>query len=57
VLEGERKRSTGVGIGWERRRELGRGPENEIDRRKRAPQPSQNWQKMAQFSESGTAGH
>ena len=29
VLEGEEERSTGVGVGWERRRELGRGPEKE----------------------------
>ena len=57
VLEREEERSTGVGVGWERRRELGRGPENEIDRRKRAPQPSQNWQKTAQFPEGSTAGH
>ena len=57
VLERERERSTGVSVGWERRKELGQGPENGIDRTKWAPQPSQNWQKMAQFSESGTAGH
>ena len=57
VLERERERIMGVGVGWERRKELGRGPENEIDRRKWAPQPSQNWQKTTQFSKSGTAGH
>ena len=57
VLERERERRTGIGVDWERRKELGRGPENGIDRRKRAPQPSQNWQKTAQFSEGGTAGH
>ena len=39
----EKERSTGIDVGWERRKELGRGPENEIDRRKQAPQPSQNW--------------
>ena len=57
VLERERERSTGIGVGWERRKELGRGPDNGIDRRKRAPQPSQNWQKTAQFLEGGTVGH
>ena len=30
----EKERSTGVGVGWERRKELGQGPENGIDRRK-----------------------
>ena len=34
VHERERERRTGVGVGWERRKELGRGPENGIDRRK-----------------------
>jgi len=29
VLEREGERSTGIGVGWERRRELGRGPEKE----------------------------
>jgi len=29
VLEREEERSTGVGVGWERRRELGRGLEKE----------------------------
>ena len=29
VLEREEERSTGVGVGWERRRELGRGSEKE----------------------------
>jgi len=57
VLERERERRTGVGVGWERRKELGRRPENGIDRRKWASQPSQNWQKTAQFSEGGTASH
>jgi len=34
------ERSMGVSVGWERREELGQGPEKEIERRKRAPQPS-----------------
>ena len=29
MLEREEERSTGVGVGWERRIELGRGPEKE----------------------------
>ena len=29
VLEREEKRSMGVGVGWERRRELSQGPEKE----------------------------
>ena len=57
VLGREEERSMGIGVGWERREELSRGPEKEIDRRKWVPQPSQNWQRTAQFSESGTAGH
>ena len=36
---------------------VGSGAREGISRRKRAPQPSQNWLKTAQFSESGTAGH
>ena len=36
---------------------VGSGAREGISRRKWALQPSQNWLKTAQFSESGTAGH
>ena len=66
---GGRSRRTAMAHAWERGREKHRcrrwlgekervasGAREGISRRKRAPRPSQNWLKTAQFSESGTAG-
>ena len=67
---GGRSRRTAAARAWERGREkhghrhrlgekerVGSRAKEGISRRKWAPQPSQNWLKTAQFSESGTAGH
>ena len=49
MLERERERRMSVDVGWERRKELGRGPENGIDRRKWARNPIKIGRKWLSF--------
>ena len=54
LREGKREHGRQRRLGEKER--VGSRAREGISRRKRAPQPNQNWLKTAQFSESGTAG-